>query len=171
MTPTDFKKQIKNKRLPALIFFTGTEDFLTEQFSNLLENSIDENFRAWDFVRTDVNDTGIKEVLADVSTLSFNASRRIVIVENPLFLTAKNSLEKSEENLLLKYLNNPEGENSLIINAVNFSLDKRKKTVKSLIKTAENVDFKPLDERQILQIVKKRFLVADISIDQERELF
>lgn len=27
MTPTDFKKQIKNKRLPALIFFTGTEDF------------------------------------------------------------------------------------------------------------------------------------------------
>ncbi|MHA5094205.1 DNA polymerase III subunit delta [Oenococcus oeni] len=165
MTPTDFKKQIKNKRLPALIFFTGTEDFLTEQFSNLLENSIDENFRAWDFVRADVNDTGIKEVLADVSTLSFNASRRIVIVENPLFLTAKNSLEKSEENLLLKYLNNPEGENSLIINAVNFSLDKRKKTVKSLIKTAENVDFKPLDERQILQIVKKRFFVADISIE------
>ncbi len=127
MTPSDFKKQIKNKQLPALIFFTGTEDFLTEQSSNLLENSIDENFRAWDFVKANTENESVKEVLADISTLSFNASRRIVIVENPLFLTAKNSLEKNEENLLLKYLSSPESENSLIINAVNLTLDKRKK--------------------------------------------
>ncbi|AZZ60019.1 DNA polymerase III subunit delta [Oenococcus sp. UCMA 16435] len=165
MTPSDFKKQIKNKQLPALIFFTGTEDFLTEQSSNLLENSIDENFRAWDFVKANTENESVKEVLADISTLSFNASRRIVIVENPLFLTAKNSLEKNEENLLLKYLSSPESENSLIINAVNLTLDKRKKTVKNLIKTAENVDFKPLNERQILQIVKRRFSAADISVE------
>lgn len=165
MTPSDFKKQIKNKQLPALIFFTGTEDFLTEQSSNLLENSIDENFRAWDFVKANTENESVKEVLADISTLSFNASRRIVIVENPLFLTAKNSLEKNEENLLLKYLSSPESENSLIINAVNLTLDKRKKTVKNLIKTAENVDFKPLNERQILQIVKRRFSAANISVE------
>ncbi len=165
MTPSDFKKQIKNKQLPALIFFTGTEDFLTEQSSNLLENSIDENFRAWDFVKVNAENESIKEILADISTLSFNASRRIVIVENPFFLTAKNSLEKNEENSLLKYLNKPESENSLIINAVNLTLDKRKKTVKNLIKTAENVDFKPLNERQILQIVKRRFSAANISVE------
>lgn len=164
MTPNDFRKQFQHEQLPSVISFTGDEDFVAEQTITALENSVDKNFRSWDFVRANYDNQSIREILADAATLSFNANRRFVIIDNPLFLTTKGSLEKSEETLLLNYLSHPEPENTLIFNAVGLTLDRRKKIVKNLANHAENIDFQPLSQREIVQVTKKRFNEAHISI-------
>lgn len=100
MTPNDFRKQFQHEQLPSVISFTGDEDFVAEQTITALENSVDKNFRSWDFVRANYDNQNIREILADAATLSFNANRRFVIIDNPLFFDDKRQLGKIRGNII-----------------------------------------------------------------------
>ncbi|MFT9266847.1 DNA polymerase III subunit delta [Oenococcus sp.] len=163
MTPNDFSTQLKKQGiLPAVLLFSGQEVFLAQQSLKKVEQSIETNFRAWDFVRSDMRDQSVPVVLQDVSTMSFSGERRFVIMDQPVFLSSKGSLEKQDEKNFLNYLQNPESENTLIVNTVGIDIDKRKKIVKALLKSGEKVNFEPLPEREVFKIVKRHLSLAHV---------
>lgn len=91
-----------------------------------------------DVMSYDMQEATIQDALFDVSSASFLAERKAVLIKAPYFLTG--ALMKGPEHDIEKltaYLNHPSRENILIFHAPYEKLDERKKVVKLLKKKSD----------------------------------
>ena len=114
-----------------------------------------------------IKDFNIEYLVNDLNTLPFLHEHRIVILNNPLFLSAKGSLSDADVNTLNEYLKNPADFSSLIIYVDNFKIDRRKKIAKSIIKNCELYEPPQVDESMIKGIIEKDLYQAKININNQ----
>ena len=86
-----------------------------------------------------MEETPLASALNDAMSVPFFGDRRIVIVNNPYFLTGEKKKNKVEHDIdgLLKYLEYPLETTTLVFIAPYEKLDERKKVVKTLKKVAD----------------------------------
>ena len=120
------------------IYLILSTDYISikENINNILkENKVDKDA----LINYDLSTSSLSSAIEDLDTYNFLVEKKVVVCENPVFLnsTKKDEYEKDNE-IFIKYLNNPSSENILIV--VSDKLDERKKAVKLLKEVANIVD-------------------------------
>ena len=132
------------------IYLILSTDYISikENINNILkENKVDKEC----LINYDLSTTSLSNAIEDLDTYNFLVEKKVVVCENLVFLNGSKKDEYEQDNeLFIKYLNNPSSENILIL--VTDKLDERKKAVKLLKEVANIVD----TDVSINKIIKSR---------------
>jgi len=136
---------------------------------SLVKNKITEILKTYQITSEDITtyhmqEATIQEALFDVSSASFLAPRKAVLVKAPYFLTG--ALTKGPEHdidQLVAYLNNPSAENVLIFHAPYEKLDERKKVVKLLKQKSDFIKIVPPNEFNLIDYAKRELMNDNIT--------
>ncbi|WP_449537041.1 DNA polymerase III subunit delta [Ferdinandcohnia sp. Marseille-Q9671] len=164
----DLWKKIKKKQFASIYLLHGTESFLIKETKDLLiEYSIEEDEKDFNLSIFDLEETPIEVALADAETLPFMGERRIVILQNPSFLTAEKNKEKVEHNVsvLEQYIKEPAPFTILVFAAPYEKLDERRKIVKQLKANAEILTANTLSEKDLHSWIDERAGQQSVTIN------
>lgn len=121
----------------------------------------------------DLENSNLKDIIEDASTISLFGEKKAIIVENSYIFTATTNKKLPEQDLdiLTTYLEYP-NENTLLFFLINKeTIDKRKKIVTKLKEVGQIKEFTPLeDEKQYVVNMLKPYQIqpSDISFLLER---
>ena len=108
----------------------------------------------------DGNNDNLKDIIDDALTISMWSDKKLIIINNALFLTGSKSIN-NDTDILLDYINNPNPDTIIIFNVNNEKLDERKKVVKELKKKSIVKEYNKANN--INKIVKEFFKGYNIS--------
>ena len=164
-----FLKRIEEKKFSPLYLLYGTEPFLiNEAKEKLMANVLTEEEMEFDFSSYDLEEASVDEAIEDAETLPFMGDKKLIMLHNPVFLTALKAKEKVTHDLkkLEAYVENPAPFTVLVFTGEYEKLDERKKLVKLLKKNAEVLEAKPLEEKSLKKWVKNRATSLDVMIEE-----
>lgn len=136
----------------------GLEKFLIDKEIKkiIAEHHIDElNINYYDG-----NNDMLKDIIDDALTISMWSNKKLIIINNSLFLTGSKNIN-NDTDILLDYINNPNPDTIIIFGVNNDKLDERKKIVKELKKKSIIKEFNKMNN--INNIVKDFFKGYNIS--------
>ena len=166
-TVAEVMNQIKNDKIGSIYLILGKERYCSEEIKNALLGKLSPQEKEFNSSIYDMEETPLASALNDAMSVPFFGDRRIVIVNNPYFLTGEKKKNKVEHDIdgLLKYLEYPLETTTLVFIAPYEKLDERKKVVKTLKKVADVVENQPLKEIQVRQIINQRLKKNGLSIE------
>ncbi|MDD6172241.1 MAG: DNA polymerase III subunit delta [Ligilactobacillus ruminis] len=166
-TVAEVMNQIKNDKIGSIYLILGKERYCSEEIKNALLGKLSPQEKEFNSSIYDMEETPLASALNDAMSVPFFGDRRIVIVNNPYFLTGEKKKNKVEHDIdgLLKYLEYPLETTTLVFIAPYEKLDERKKVVKTLKKVANVVENQPLKEIQVRQIINQRLKKNGLSIE------
>lgn len=115
-------------------------------------------------------DFHIENLLNDLNTMPFLTEHRIILLNNPAFLSAKGSLDDHQVSALEAYLKDPADFSSLIVYVDDFKVDNRKKATKLIRKHSELYEPDDLDDRMIEKIILKDLHDSGIELSHQANL-
>jgi DNA polymerase-3 subunit delta len=145
-------KKIKAEHFAPIYLLLGTETFLMKEIrESIIEHALDESEHDFNLSFYDMEEHPVDMAIEDAETLPFIGERRVVVLNNPFFLTAENNKSKVEHNTdrFLSYIKEAAPYTILVIQAAYEKLDERKKLVKQLKSKAEVIVAQPLGEREL----------------------
>jgi len=166
----DIWKKISKKLVDPVYLLYGTEAFLINETKQLLvDNVLEEEEKDFNFSVYDLEETPIEEALEDAETFPFMGEKRLVILQNPLFLTSEKSKGKIDHQLskLESYLKQPAPYSILVFSAPYEKLDERKKITKELKRNATVVEAKKLTEQETKAWVRERAVTHGSGIEND----
>lgn len=153
----DVWKQIADNQLEPLYLVYGEESFLIkETVSFILNRALQNGSDEFQHARYDLREIPVEEAVEDCLTVPFFGERKVVVFENPFFLTAENEKAKVQHDLekLSEYVKNPNPSSVAVFLAPYKKLDERKKLTKLLLKSSVVVHAKPLTEKEMEKWIK-----------------
>ena len=156
------------------IVINGEEKLLLEKKVNQLKaqyHICDENMN---FEVYRCHETPMRDIIEDALTPPFLSEYKMIVLKNPLFLTAQKQKDVSDDDvkMLLDYLSQDNPTTIFVIYNDTYKLDERKKAVKALRKTVEFYEVSLLDHHQLLKTVNQAIEARGCHIDKEAlELF
>ena len=88
----DIWKKISRKQVDPIYLMFGTETFLINETRQLLvDHVLDEEEKDFNFSVYDLEETPIQPELEDAETFPLMREKRLVILQNPVFLTSEKS--------------------------------------------------------------------------------
>lgn len=155
MTLLALFKQSQSKQESILI--EGGDAFLNDY---LAQDYVKQpKFHDFEFITVDCNEEGIDELIATLTESSLFSQRKLVLVRNPFFLTAKAPVKFKEKiNQLEKVINHLGELEDVIIFVANYDrLDRRKKITKTLTKQINVVStaLKPYEISGVIKGISK----------------
>ena len=166
----DTWKKIENKQFASIYLLYGKESFLiNETQQKIVGQAVSEEEMDFNFSNYDLEETPVETAIEDAETFPFMGERRVVVLHNPVFLTAEKTKEKVEHNLTKfeQYLSSPSPYTILVISAPYEKLDERKKITKQLKKQAEVLEAKKLNEKELRTWVRERAAANMVQIDEQ----
>ncbi|MFS0861626.1 DNA polymerase III subunit delta [Fredinandcohnia sp. 179-A 10B2 NHS] len=163
----DLWKKIKKKQFAPIYLLLGTETFLLQETKDLLiKNGLHEDEKDFNLSIFDMEETPIEVAISDAETLPFMGERKIVIIQNPSFLTAEKTKEKVEHNIqsLEQYIKEPVPFTILVFLASYEKLDERKKIVKQLKANAEVFTVNTLNDQDLHKWISERAQQYEVTI-------
>jgi DNA polymerase III subunit delta len=155
----DIWKKIKKKNIEPVYLLFGTESFLINETKQLLiKNVLNEEEIDFNFSSYDLEETPIEAAIEDAETFPFMGERRLIILQNPVFLTSEKQKGKVEHNLsrLETYLAEPAPYSVIVFTAPYEKLDERKKITKELKRKAAVGEAKRLAEPELKSWIRER---------------
>lgn len=166
--------KIKKGQFNPVYLFLGTESYFIEEAKQaLLTYSMDEADQELNVGVYNLEEVPLGHALEDAESLPFFGERRLVIAENPQFLTGekiKNNLEHDTD-WLEGYLKQPADTTILAFFAPYEKLDNRKKISKLLNKNATVVDLSPLGEHETRNFLSRTIKEAGFQMDRNSVQF
>lgn len=158
MDVTTLSKQLKSAPPAPVYLVLGTQSVLMDDAKQAFLKLIPQDQRVMNIGSYDLEETSLADALNDAIEAPFFGERRLVILNKPSFLTSfnKKGQVQQDPSLLKNYLDHPQPSTILVILAPYDKLDGRKGVVRTLKKTAVQVEAAPLKEPQArLQIEQK----------------
>ncbi|TCN24643.1 DNA polymerase III subunit delta [Mesobacillus foraminis] len=166
----DIWKQINRNKIESIYLLYGKESFLINETRQLLINKIlNEEEMDFNYSTYDLEETPIEVALEDAETFPFMGEKRLIILQNPVFLTSEKSKGKVEHNLskLESYLAEPAPYSTVVFTAPYEKLDERKKITKELKRKAVIGEAKRLSEPELKNWIKDRAIGNGAEIDED----
>lgn len=162
------KKVQKNQIAPVFLLY-GLESYFILNLKQHIINKLADGDTDEILSVYDLEETPIQEVVADAETFPLFSDRKLIIAENPTFLTAKPEKLPFEHdlNILQRYVMDPADYSVLLFIAPYEKLDERKKVSKSLRKYAAVAECNPVKEYEVNQWIKSLADNLNIYIDQD----
>lgn len=146
------------KPLAPVYLLYGTQDYLIRLVKkNIVREALSDEERDFNFSSYDMLEVPIESALEDAETVPFMGEKRVVLIENPFFLTAEKAKTKVDQDLkrFEQYIEQPSPDTVLLIEAHYEKLDKRKKLVKSLEKKAQVYELSKLTDSTLYHLMEK----------------
>lgn len=158
LTVKKLQDNIRNEIIAPIYVVLGLEQYQAKRGQKMLEQSITDDEQVMNYASYDMTEIPLATALDDAMTVPFFGDRRVVVIENPLFLTGQKSATKIDHDVdsLMQYLDQPQPTTTLVFMAPYEKLDARKKVVKKLKQVAEIVDVSPMTESQVRQVVNEQ---------------
>lgn len=157
-------QQVRDNKIPPVILLYGLESYFIQNLQREIENRVlgesgDENLSTYD-----LEEVPIEEVITEAETYPFFDGKKLIIVSNPLFLTAKQKKLPFEHDLktLEQYISNPVDYSTIVFIAPYDKLDNRKKITKQINKHAMVAECNPIKDYELSKWVKS--LAADLQM-------
>ena len=131
----------------------------------MLDNFIEELMKSKDIsdkIVYDYSESNIKDVIEECSYNDLFGSKKIVVLDNSIFLTSKGSLE---DKTFDSYISSPNENTVLVFKVICEKLDERKKLVKDLKSKSIVKEFKDLDKTNINGYINSYFTNLGYKID------
>lgn len=138
----------------------GKNDILIDKY---IENIIKEN-NITDKIVYDYDSTPIVDIITECSYNGLFNDKKMVVVNNSIFLTGKGSLESE---IFTNYIHNPNNNTYLVLKVNSDKLDERKKIVKELKEVSTVKSFSLIDEKDIISYTKNFFESNNKKIDYD----
>jgi len=166
----DFLKNINQQTLAPLYLVYGTETFLlNEAIERIVNVALSEEERDFHLAVYDCEETPVEIAVEEAETLPFFGEKKVVVVKNPIFLTAEKGKEKVEHDLkkLEEYIASPSPFSIVVFTGAYEKLDERKKITKRLMKEAEVFVASPLNEKELYRWIEERVQEHGTTITAE----
>ncbi|WP_059171202.1 DNA polymerase III subunit delta [Bacillus sp. FJAT-27445] len=162
-------KQIRSGRFSQVYLLYGTETFLMRETGQLLLDKVLGEERDFNFSAYDMEETPIEAALEDAETFPFMGERKVIFIQNPVFLTSEKQKEKTVHNLsrLESYLKEPAPYSILVFFAPYEKLDERKKITKELKRLANTAELKKLSEQELKAWIADKAKRRDFTIEPD----
>lgn len=159
-------KSLERMVISPVYLFYGEETYLRDKYLQKFIALIPEEVRDFNLDIIDAREAGVVNVVNSASTLPFISEKRTVIVKNTDFFKSRKKsagedngdikIDKSNpaDDVLLRYLENPPVTTCLIF--CSDSIDKKRKTYKTLEKNGQVVEFLPLKGHQLNEWIDRR---------------
>jgi DNA polymerase III subunit delta len=167
---TDVWKKIKKKQFTGVYLLYGTETFLIHETIQLMvTHLLNEEEKDFNFSTYDLEETPLEVAIEDAETFPFMGEKRLIVMQNPVFLTSEKTKEKVDHNItkLEEYLNNPAPYSIVVIAAPYEKLDERKKITKELKRKAVVEEAKKLGDQELKIWIKDRAISNGVDIDDK----
>ena len=131
----------------------------------MLDNFIEELMKSKDIsykIVYDYSEGNIQDVIEECSYNDLFGSKKMVVLDNSVFLTSKGSLE---DKTFDSYISSPNENTVLVFKVVCEKLDERKKLVKDLKSKSIVKEFKDLDKTNINEYINNYFTNIGYKID------
>lgn len=109
-------------------------------------------------------DIVMEDVISDCQMLPFFSEAKVVIVENPPFLTSSRQQDENQLKLLTEYLKAPAEFTTLIIYC-DQALDKRRSSFTTLRKLLKTESFDTVSRDDFMRIVKQDLKESNLNLD------
>ncbi|WP_028273769.1 DNA polymerase III subunit delta [Atopococcus tabaci] len=161
---------IRKGNLAPVYLVSGTEEYLMNLTRDaFITGALGGMKDEFNFGRFDMETLSVASALEEAESFPFFGDRRLVMVDNPYFLTSEKPKNVPEQDLdwLLSYVKQPADFTVFVIFAPYEKLDQRKKISKVLKKEAKLIDVQPMDEKRTKQYVKEFLAAEEVAIKSE----
>lgn len=163
-------KKIEKKQFSSIYLLYGIETFIiNETKQKLMANVLTEEDMDFNFSVYDLEETPVEIAIEDAETFPFFGEKKVIILQNPYFLTTEKPKGKAEHHLkiLETYIENPVPYTILVFSCPYEKLDERKKITKLLKKHAEVVEAKKLNENELIKWIQQETKRHGVEMDRE----
>lgn len=161
-------KDIKKQQFAPIYLLYGTEPFLINETKQLLmEYALEDADKDFNLSVYDLEETPVEVAVEDAETLPFMGERRLIFMNNPVFLTSAKIKEKVDHNVarLQAYINEPAPFSIIVLSGSYDKLDERKKITKELKRKGKVLDAKRLGEQDLSLWIRDRAEMNGVQID------
>lgn len=154
-----------------IYLFSGKEELMIKTKIDKLVSSFTTN--QFNITSYDMQQNNVAMAIQDALTPPFLADNKVIIINNPIFLTKQKSEIEHRTDFLIDYLNNPLDTTILIINASGIEIDHNNEVYKLLSQKAELSETRELSDVEMKGWLKRKFGIAgkDISDEAVNEFF
>ncbi|MCF6137988.1 DNA polymerase III subunit delta [Pseudalkalibacillus berkeleyi] len=170
MSIKELTKKLKSESYSSLYLLYGKEKYILEHTQKMIVQAVlDEGTADFNLSSYDMEEYTIQSALDDAETLPFMGDYRVVIIQNPYFLTGTKAKQKVEHDLkrLESYLSNPTDHAIVIFVAPYEKLDERKKVVKALKKHGDVIQAEKMNIQLQKEWVNHAAKEANVHITNE----
>lgn len=174
MTITQLLKTLKTgQSLDHLYLIMGQMDYFQRRLKTAFKQLVPAEEQAMNYASYDLETVPLAVGLDDAMAAPFFGERRVVCLDDPVFLTGETKKSKVTHDLdsLEKYLAAPMDSTILVFFAPYAKLDGRKKIVKQLKKAATTIELNDFSERDVrqffeAQLTQDGFTMAPAALNQ-----
>jgi DNA polymerase III, delta subunit len=174
VTITQLLKTLKTgQSLDHLYLIMGQMDYFQRRLKTAFKQLVPVEEQAMNYASYDLETVPLAVGLDDAMAAPFFGERRVVCLDDPVFLTGETKKSKVTHDLdsLEKYLAAPMDSTILVFFAPYAKLDGRKKIVKKLKKAATTIELNDFSERDVrqffeAQLTQDGFTMAPAALNQ-----
>ncbi|KGG81346.1 DNA polymerase III delta subunit [Caloranaerobacter azorensis H53214] len=149
---------IQNNDLKRVYLIYGKENYLIDWIVNeIKEKYIDKNFETLNYVHLDGKEVSVDSIINACETLPFMSDKKIVVIENLVFLTGGKTYSKEEEQRLNEYICNISSFVCLIFIVREEKIDNRKRIIKNIKDVGIVVELSKIKGDDLVKWVYKMF--------------
>lgn len=164
----DLRSQLRQKRLEPVYLFFGSEGYLRSLAVKTITEMVlkDSQIRAFNESEISLATSEISSVIAAADQLPMIDQKRLIRVTEVVVSATKtkDTISEDDEGVLKKYLTDPSKSTVLILIAN--EIDKRRKISKLLLSHCYSVEFKPLNDLELLDWAKDKLREMGASADE-----
>ncbi|UQS85513.1 DNA polymerase III subunit delta [Apilactobacillus apisilvae] len=160
---------LTQNNIQPLYLIKGNQEYLIRQIKNKFISLIPKDEIAMNYANYDMENTNISNAVEDALSLPFFGEKRLVIINNPYFLTGNRVKEKIDHdiNSFINYLNNLQENTIMLVIAPYEKLDSRKKINKIIEKKAVILDLNNISDHDIKNALKNKIDNNGYYIDNQ----
>ncbi|MTW84128.1 DNA polymerase III subunit delta [Virgibacillus dakarensis] len=169
MAYMDVLKQVKDKQISPIYLLYGSDSYFIQNFKKHITKAVLPDDDVENLVSYDLEETPIQEVITDAETYPFFGEKKLIIVNNPVFLKAKPDKLPFEHDLavLQQYLETPADYSVVVFIAQYEKIDERKKISKLLKKNGAVANCSPIKEQDVSKWINDQANQLKIVIEQD----
>ncbi len=167
-TRQDLRNQLRQKNIAPVYLLLGSEVYLLSLATKTITEMVlkDSELRPFNESEISLATSDVSTAIAAADQLPMIDAKRLIRVTQVVVSASKNkdTIKEEDEQVLKKYLSNPSESTILIF--VADEIDKRRKISRLLLSTCYAVEFKPLDDIELLSWAKDKLKETGVSADE-----
>lgn len=165
----DLRNQLRKNEIAPVYLLFGEETYLRDVAAKTIANFVLKDSAMRDFNESEIslNEGEIRHAIASAEQMPMMDSHRVIRITDVAVSTnkQKNNLKEDDEKLLNSYLSNP-SQSSVVIFIAD-EIDKRLKMAKLLINNCIAVEFKALEDGEIIRWAKDELSKLKATADDK----
>lgn len=165
----DLRNRLKSNEIAPVYTLFGAEEYLRNLAAKTIAEFAlkDAKLRDFNLSEISLNEVELKSAIASAEQLPMMDSRRVVLVTDVVVsgVKTRNNISEDDEDFLKSYLSNP-SETTVVIFVAD-ELDKRRKISKLFLNNSVAVEFKALQENELIYWAKEK--VRELKADSDEK--